>query len=357
METIAEPPHRLHLRPVLGNPAALERIGTGALVVLEELDGQRIYGRAVTVAEPLAEGRILLAKWVRRLTHWKGRHATQTVWEEQIVPLLAKALAAQRTPLVRLVPSRQRIRAFTSLAELMIRVPVDRFGVPLWRPRDRQVVSDDCAHCELVEICRGLPTAAGTAMLWRRLGLVNAQGVPTRRGRLVSFFSQGDGLAIAAALEDKTYPLEELVYDLANLDAGFRFAGDDNRWAGRLAMACRQTYGYQNLPGYLENGAPPKYGAGAELVVATIHQRSTSKHQWVSEWLGPGDIDRVIIEWRSRLRQVAHAPDLEWPRWREFQERARALLDETESPTLTDLPPLDYQQTKRLEHRLVLRRH
>jgi hypothetical protein len=43
------------------------------------------------------------------------------------------------------------------------------------------------------------------------------------RGRIVSFFSQGDGLAIAAALEDETYPLDELVYDLANLDAGFRF--------------------------------------------------------------------------------------------------------------------------------------
>ena len=47
------------------------------------------------------------------------------------------------------------------------------------------------------------PPATGTALLWRRLGLVDAAGVPTQRGQVVSFFSQGDGLAIAAALEDE----------------------------------------------------------------------------------------------------------------------------------------------------------
>jgi hypothetical protein len=49
---------------------------------------------------------------------------------------------------------------------------------------------------------------------------------------MVSFFQQGDGLAIAAALEDERYPLDELIYDLANLDGGFRFCGDENRYAG-----------------------------------------------------------------------------------------------------------------------------
>ena len=63
--------------------------------------------------------------------------------------------------------------------------------------------------------CLALPTSTGVALLWRRLGLVDAGGAPTQRGQLVSFFSQGDGLAIAAALEDTSYPLEELIYDLA----------------------------------------------------------------------------------------------------------------------------------------------
>jgi hypothetical protein len=78
---------------------------------------------------------------------------------------------------------------------------------------------------------------------------------------------------------------------------------------------------------------------------------------WVTDLLGTGDIDRMLIEWRSTLRQVAHAPELDWPRWRALQTRARALLEETESPTLTDLPPLAYRQTKRVEHRLHLRRY
>src|SRR5258707_1319309 len=194
-------------------------------------------------------------------------------------------------------------------------------------------------------------------MLWRRLGLVDAAGAPTHRGQIVSFFAQGDGLAIAAALEDETYPLEELLYDLANLDGGFRFCGDDNRWGGRLAVVCHEKYGLQSIPGYLENGVPPKYGSGAEQVVAAVHKNPLAKHAWVTDLLGAGDIDRIIIEWRSLLRRISHSPVLEWPRWTELQAVAKATLNETESPTVTDLPPLEYHQTKRIDHRLILRRH
>jgi len=83
----------------------------------------------------------------------------------------------------------------------------------------------------------------------------------------------------------------------------------------------------------------------------------TSKHAWVDDLLGAGDIDRIIIEWRSMLRQITHAPDLDWERWRNLKAMAKGILNETESPTLTDLPPLDYQQSRRIEHRLDLRRH
>ena len=270
---------------------------------------------------------------------------------------MAAGLTKLRTPLVRFVEEPGRILAEVSLAELPMRVPLDRHGVPLWKPPTREVLQRDCARCELVTTCRQLPTSTGTALLWRRLGLVDAAGVPTRRGQIVSFFSQGDGLAIAAALEDARYPLTELVYDLANLDAGFRFCGDENRWAGRLAIACHQLFGLQSIPGYLENGTPPKYGSGAEQVVTSVHQNPLNKHQWVTDLVGTGDIDRIIIEWRSLLRQIAHAPELEWTRWQELQKLARGMLNETESPTLTNLPPLEYHQTKRVDHRLQLRRH
>ena len=344
--------------PILSIPAALEKVGTGSLCVLSENERGRIYGRALTVADRLGRDRVLLAKWIRRLTNWNGRQVPLAVWEEKIVPLVKERLAQQKTPVVGFQDQTQRIVALVSIADLTLRVPVDRYGVALWKPVEREVLPADCARCQLVPVCRQLPTSTGVALLWRRLGLVDAAGVPTLRGRVVSFFSQGDGLAIAAALEDETYPLDELIYDVADLDAGFRFAGEDiNRWGGRLGIVCHEKYGLQSIPGYLENGVPPKYGAGAEQIVASVHKDPLNKQVWTTDLLGPGDIDRVIIEWRSLLRQIAHAPDLDWPRWRALQALARTILNETASPTLTDLPPLEYHQTRRVDHRLILRRH
>jgi hypothetical protein len=350
-------PERLHLIPILSIPSALERVGTGALCVIADDKDLKIYGRALTVADRLKDDRVILAKWIRRLTNWNGRQAPLKLWEEKIAPLVQQRLAQQSTPLVRFVEQPQKIVAQVSVADLTLRVPVDSHGVALWHPTEREVLPYDCANCSLVPTCKNLSTATGTAMLWRRLGLVDASGVPTLRGRMVSFFSQGDGLAIAAALEDETYPLDELIYDLANLDAGFRFCGEDNRWGGRLAVVCHERYGLQSLPGYLENGVPPKYGAGAEQVVASVHKNPASKQAWITDLLGAGDIDRIIIEWRSLLRQITNAPDLDWPRWRALQAMAKGILNQTESPTMTDLPPLEYLQTKRVDHRLILRRH
>lgn len=350
-------PHIVNHRPVLSEPAALEKIGTGNLIVLSEAEGHKLYGRSQTVADRLADDRVIIAKWVRRLTNWNGRQAPMSIWKEKIAPLLETKLAQQKTPVVRYLTQAHKIVAHVSIADLTMRVPVDSHGIALWKPTERDVLPDDCAHCALVPVCRQLPTSTGTALLWRRLGLVDAAGVPTRRGQVMSFFSQSDGLAIAAALEEATYPLDELIYDLANLDAGFRFCGEENRWGGRLAVACHQAFGQFTVPGYLENGVPPKYGAGAEQVVAAVHKNPLAKQAWVTDFLGVGDIDRIIIEWRSLLRQIAHAPDLDWPRWRELQKLAKSILNETESPTLTDLPPLEYHQTKRVDHRLILRRH
>jgi len=161
---------------------------------------------------------------------------------------------------------------------------------------------------------------------------------------------------VAAALEDPGYPLDELVYDLANLDAGFRFCGDGNRWGGKLAEACRQKYALQTVDGYLESGLPPKYGDGAHLVMRAVQQDPHTRHRFITDLLGAGDIDRMVIEWRSLLRSVANAPKLAWPRWTEFQRLTQAVLQLTESPTITDLPPLEPNQTKRIDHRLKLRR-
>ncbi len=345
-------------KSVLTEPAALERVGHGALCVLSEDEHGKSYGRESIIADRLSQDRVLLAKWVRRLTNWNGRQVPLAVWNENILPLVREKLAALKTPVVEVVDREHQIIARLSIGELPLRVPVDAHGVGIWKPVTREILPSDCAQCSLVPVCRNLPSSTGVALTWRRLGLVDASGAPTLRGRVASIFTQGYGLAIAVALEDESYPLEELIYDIANLDAGFRFAGEElNRWGGRLANVCHDKYGLQTIPGYLENGVPPKYGAGAEQIVASVHKSPLAKHGWVTDLLGPGDIDRAIIEWRSLLRQISHAPELEWPRWREFQALAKSILNETTSPTVTDLPPLEYHQTKRVDHRLILRRH
>jgi hypothetical protein len=344
--------------PLLAHAPALEKFGHGALVVVAEAEGVKLFGRALTVADKLNGGRVLLGKWVKKLTNWSFREVPENVWEESVAPLLAAKLAQhQHTPVLHYWARGHQIVANVSLADLTLRVPVDAYGVALWKPVEREVLSPDCAQCSLIEVCKKLDAATGTALLWRRLNLVDAAGRPTLRGRVVSFFQQGDGLAIAAALEDESYPLDELIYDLANLDAGFRFCGDENRWAGRLAIACHEQFKLQTIPGYLENGLPPKYGYGAEHVVQAVHKNPLNKHTFITDLTGPGDIDRIIIEWRSLLRQISHAPTLEWPRWKALQAMARTFLNETESPTLTDLPRLEFNQTKRVDHRLHLRRH
>lgn len=345
------------LVPALSVPAALDRIGQGNLIRVGEENGRMIYGRSSVVADQLNSGQVVMAKWVQRAVGWNGRQATLANWTNKIVPKLAEYLAHQRTPLVEIVEDGLKLLALTSLAEQIVRVSVDRHGVALHRPRTRDVMPLDCGSCHLVEVCKKLSAGTGAALLWRRMGLVDAKGVPTLRGRVVSFFHQGDGLAVAAALEDPHYPVGELIYDLANLDASFRFCGGkEDRFDGRLAIACQRLFSNQNIPGYLENGLPPGYGFGAQDVVKAVHADPNNKHRWITPWTGAGDIDRVIIEWRSLMRQISNSPNLEWPRWNELKVLAKTILNETESPSLVDLPPLDYQQTKRVDHQLHLKR-
>lgn len=342
---------------VLSVPAALERLGFGGLTVVEEKEGRKVWGRTLTVADITHDEKVVLTKWTRRVTAWTRREVTLAVWEKEVRPILERELREKKLPLLRTERHELRISAFLSLEQQSLKVLVDRHGQPIWQPLQRDVAPSDCGPCPLNPTCQKLSSAPGVAMLWRRLGLVKANGHPTRRGEIMSFFSHGEGLAVAAALEDETYAIGELIYDLADLDAGFRFCGEENRWAGRLALACHQSYGFQSIPGYLENGLPLKYGSGAEQIVAAVHQDPQSKAKWVRPFLGMGDIDRMIIEWRSLLRQLSHSPTLAWPRWTELQEKAKSILLETESPTLTELPPLEYRQTKRVDHRLTLRRH
>jgi hypothetical protein len=191
------------------------------------------------------------------------------------------------------------------------------------------------------------------AFAWRQLGLIDESGKPTRRGVLFSFFNQGEGLAIAAALEDVSYPVEELVFDLANLRAGHRFALDDSPFGGRLGLICQQTYNRADFAGYLEMGIPPAYGAGAAEVIREVIENQTSQNKLVNELLRYGDIERAITEWRSLLRQIAQAPDCDWERWRALKRKSEEFINSTRSAALQPLPDLLPAQMKRYQRRYL----
>ena len=353
-EADVQPPlgQALLLHPALMEPEVLRRTGAGELVLLPS--GQA-YGREQKVADQLNNERLELAKWVRRLTGWRMRVVPLTLWQKKIQPLLEEKLAANQTPVERFRREDNRLLVQLRLGQQVVPAQVDSHGVAIWRPQERQVVNPTCSGCGLYSECRELKPATGVALLWKRLRLVQENGSPTRRGRVVSFFSQSYGLGIAAALEDESLPIDELVYELANLDAGYRFGNEEYRWEGRIPIACRERYGDVTVPGYLDAGLPPRYGSGAEQVIAAMHANPADKANWVTDLLGAGDIDRAVIEWRSLLRQITHAPELDWTRWTELRKHAGTLLAETESPTLCELPPLEHHQQGRVDHHLRLK--
>ena len=161
------------------------------------------------------------------------------------------------------------------------------------------------------------------AYAWRQLGLVTENGTPTRRGVVFSFFQAGEGLAIAAALEEETYPIDDLVFDLANIRAGPRFAGEDAPLGGRLGMLCQRIYGRADHPGYLEMGVPVHYGSGASEVIRELVANPSGRYQMTNDSLRHGDIERALMEWRSLLRHIVGAPELEWDRWCLLKRRPR----------------------------------
>ena len=340
------------LRPALMEPDVLRRTGAGELALLPSREA---YGREQKVADQLNNERLDLAKWVRRLTGWRMRVVPLALWQKKIQPLLEEKLAANQTPVEQFRREDNQLLVQLRLGQQAVPAHVDSHGVALWRPLERQVVNPTCAGCGLYGECRELKPATGVALLWKRLKLVDENGRPTQRGRVVSFFSQSYGLGIAAALEDESMPIGELVYELANLDAGYRFGNEENRWEGRIPVACRERYGDVTVPGYLDAGLPPRYGAGAGQVVAAMRANPADKGNWVTDLLGAGDIDRALIEWRSLLRQITHSPELDWARWVELQKYAGTILAETESPTLSGLPPLEHHQRGRVDHYLRLK--
>jgi hypothetical protein len=225
-----------------------------------------------------------------------------------------------------------------------------------------------CVDCPHRDACLALSPTPTLLWQWQRTGVLDRNLQHTVRGEIVSFFLGPEGLALAAALEDRRYPLDDLLFDAANLFAGDRFTGTNPRRIGRLAEACTRAYRRLSVDGWLHEGVPLQYGSGASESVRAIVAEGARAREVMDEveTAGRGDIDRLLTEWRSLLRQVAGAGPLIGDgapmtgrdnfiaeRWDEFRALARHWLHESRMDSLPDLPPLTADQRRVVNHSVL----
>jgi superfamily II DNA/RNA helicase len=332
--------------PALRAPAVVDALGPGRLGKVQEASGYR-YVKEVTVGTFLKDGLIKPAAWVRKALQLKSDDFFAA---EEFLQSAAPLLSFHG-----LKPEHVAARGSAALLQLAadeIRIPAvqDRHGRWLIDPPRRRVaVTSDISYArESGEAWNPPPNSAARA--WRTLGLVDSHGRPTTRGRVFSRFQAGEGLMVAAALENTDYPVEMIVNHLANLRGGPRFTELDGRGSDRLAMASREIYGHVDYPGYLAAGLCEGYGEATwEAIEHYTHSglRDLREHA-----ISTGDIERAILEWQSLLRHIIHAPDPQAPRWAALQAAALAALHDPKKRHAIDWSeqlPMIYRQRRTRE--------
>jgi hypothetical protein len=338
-------------------PRMLDGRGFGNLCKLRD---QGIYGREIPLATVVGDDAIAPVKWLRKILVGRDsvepRDSASTarqslalpfsklLFDELAIPLIPSVTGGQ---IAEIVTRANTISARIDFSEVPVIAIIDSHGCALLDPPEHEALPLVCRACPELQHDLTTVIANSPAYAWRQLGLVAEDGTPTRRGILFSFFQAGEGLAIAAALEDETYPIDDLVFDLANIRAGPRFAGEDAPLGGRLGILCQRIYGRADHPGYIEMGVPVHYGSGASEVIRELVANPSGRYRMTNESLRHGDIERALMEWRSLLRHIVGAPALEWDRWRSLQEAAAHFIGSTTSPAAVEFPPLLASQQRR----------
>mgnify|MGYP001161398165 FL=1 len=325
---------------------------------LTRLDGKgrgpRRYGLEIAVATAEVNDTFRLTQFARQLAGEKNDKQTYSFEEVEI--LLPEVFASHIAPAeFEAIQQRGRQLYLTGhFRNAAINVYLDTNDLALHEPVTRSVEIESETYYTDSESGNMIDPKVGTpAHGWRKLGLISDRGGPTARGLIFSLFQGGEGLTIAAALEDPHYPMEELVLHLANLRGGHRFeldtvvGGDsllESIGSERLATASRQTYGSVDYEGYLQFGLPPGYGESAAEVIDLMLNGQLGQLLGKSAQLkfGSGDIERCYVEWLSLLRHIQHAPNLENERWNELKVAASKELKrhDRRNPlaTMPDLP-------------------
>lgn len=324
--------------PALRLPRMLDGLGFGNLCKLAER-----YGREIPLAIKMTDENVAPVKWLRKIVQQKAM--TREEFDRVVLPRIAELTRGGE--LADVIERGEMISARIDFSTVQAQAHRDSLGRAVQEPPTREALPLPCRDCDQRERDLTITIASSPAHAWRTLGLVEKDGTPTRRGVVFSFFQAGEGLAIAAALEDETYEIGDLVFDLANLRAGPRFAAEDAVLGGRLGILCQRVYGRADHPGYIEMGVPSHYGSGASEIIRELIASPNSRYKLTSESLHHGDIERALMEWRSLLRHIVGAPDLEWNRWMELKAEAARYIDRSMSPALIDLPPLLAAQQRR----------
>ena len=318
-----------------------------------------IYGVEISLGTPEGDD-IKPTKSIRRLL--KLPRKAETLPLEEITVLhagdLANAILANVEEVIQdiapefisTVTKENLVFACFDLSPVEVMAYEDSHGCLLFAPQERSIVvrNETGVHMPETVTTDREPRPGSPIHAWRTLGLIDADGAPTRRGEIFSFFQHGEGLAVVAALEDESYPADDLVHHMANLRSGSKFDLPLDCGSERLAAVCRGTYGFVNHHGYLENGLPIDYGEGAaELLDAMLHPEQPGA-QDLKAGIAEGDISRAYVEWLSLLRHISHVPDHPWKRWVALKEAAKAVLKH-HTKTLRhffhlDLPPLTNKQ-------------
>ena len=316
--------------------------GTGSLC---RLRSPTRYGRELPVATILPSGDIAPVKWLKKAMRERQNNAqrptsnvqrstkdqggrrgifSKTQFEAEIVLLISEFV--RPGVIVDRVTRGRTVTVRIDYSNVPIQAHIDSSGKALMNPPERENLPEVCRTCDQLEHDRSVSIVNSPAYAWRYLGLVGPEGRPTTRGIIFSFFHGGEGLAIAAALEDETYPISDLVFDLANVRAGPRFPEKMRRWAGGSGFCVSGCITGPITPGYLTMGVPIQYGAGASEVVRELVADPRSKHKLIGDLLRHGDIERALVEWRSLLRRIITAPPYPLPRWNELKRAAGELM-------------------------------
>ena len=307
--------------PILRSPACLDFFPSGRPCKIGKGTHFR-YGKEISIARACS-GTWLPLPWIQKILGLgkKESFSLQSL-EKTIVSLLAP----------RWEPAR-----FHQLQQhgnhLMAQLDLESVTAPaLVMPDGRALINAPNRRVDISELSTSSPSAefdpprGSPAFIWKKLGLVDAAGIPTARGRVFSRFQNGEGLMIAAALEDPNYPVEDIVKHLANLRGGPRFTEFADGPSLRLATNAREIYGHVDYEGYLAAGLCPGFGEGTWEALEIYNAEGLKSLQKETESLRRGDLERALLEWKSLLRHIVHAADPSAPRWEEFQSRAAAQL-------------------------------